>query len=305
MKRITLFTALLFVSLIGFSQAIIECPFNYRANNGNNGGCDARLTFDFATCQDGITVVALLDANDVVIEGLTFVNSGTCANGDLVVCITGNNIPPAGTLKVKFAILDLTTPDPTDTIQAFCNVPVASGPLPVTLSSFIANRKSSQVSLTWKTEVELNSKEFIIQRKTGTTWEDIATVKSANSSIGSSYTYTDINSNKGITEYRLKMLDFDGSSKNSDIRAVKGTSATADFTVYPTPSTGTATVVLTEKCEKASVQLIDNAGRVIKNENIVNNSSTNFRNLTPGMYMIRVTNSVTGEIITKKLPVVQ
>ena len=158
----------------------------------------------------------------------------------------------------------------------------------------------------WATSTEINSKEFIIQKKVGTNWVDYATVASANRANGSTYSYTDVNNTaKGITEYRLKMVDFGGAFKLSDIRPIKGLSGASDFTVYPNPSNGTAFVALSESFDKSTVQLLDNAGRILKTETLQASGSTSFKSLTPGYYLIRVKNNVTGEVVTQKLSVIK
>lgn len=299
MKRITLLTVLLSIAAITFSQTTLVCPQFFRRNNGvGSGGCDAQITFFFAVCPDPpIQVTALLTGGiyGTPIAGLTFTTGIICDNGKIEVCVTGSNIPPAGSLTVVFS-------DGTNSYT--CEVPEA-GPSPVQLSSFLVKRTNSTVAIIWQTASEINAKEFVLQRKNGNDFVDVATITANNRLNGSSYSYIDNNTSKGITEYRLKLVDLDGSYKNSDIRAIKGLSGSTDFTVYPNPSRGNATIVLSETYEKAVVQLMDNAGRVIKTENMLNNSSTNFRNLVPGMYLLKVTNTLTGEATSKKLTVIQ
>jgi hypothetical protein len=206
---------------------------------------------------------------------------------------TRENINPANNLCVFFG-----------TCNPLCEE--AGGPTPVTLSTFAAARSGNNVNIKWSTATEVNSKEFIIQKKVGSNWVDYATVAASNRTNGSSYTYTDVNNTaKGITEYRLKMVDFGGAYKLSDIRPIKGLSGAAEFTLYPNPSNGTAYVALSESFEKSTVQLLDNAGRLLKTETLQANGSTSFKNLNPGYYLIRVKNNVTGEVVTQKLSVIK
>src|SRR5689334_8779976 len=100
--------------------------------------------------------------------------------------------------------------------------------LPVHLTYFNAKRtNSSSVSLNWQTAQELNSSGFEIQRQIGnSSWQVIGFVKSqavnGNSNSPLTYSYNDNNSADAITQYRLRTVDIDGSSKFSDVRSVRG-----------------------------------------------------------------------------------
>jgi hypothetical protein len=145
-----------------------------------------------------------------------------------------------------------------------------------------------------------------LQRKTAGSSEfvDVATIKANNSLNGASYSYTDVNSSKGISQYRLKLVDKDASFSNSDIRTVKGTSSVSDFTVYPNPSNGNTKVTVADISEPTDIQLIDNSGRILRNIPMNNSNSVNINDLQSGIYMIRITNRNSGENITKKINVI-
>jgi hypothetical protein len=100
-----------------------------------------------------------------------------------------------------------------------------TGPLlPVELTSFVSNVSGRQVNLNWETKTEVNSSKYEIERalvgaKDATvTWLSVGTVNAAgNSNSPRKYSYTDKNLQAGKYQYRLKMIDFDGSYKLSDI----------------------------------------------------------------------------------------
>ena len=184
-------------------------------------------------------------------------------------------------------------------------VTVNAGPLPIALTNFFASRTNGSVALSWKTESEINAKEFVIQRSAGATFVDVATVPAKNIATGSSYTFSDrSNNSKAVTQYRLKMVDVDGVYKNSDIKVVKGLGVAADFSIYPNPSNGAAKVSISDISGPTDVQLIDNTGRILKNNLLTNTNTVDYNSLQKGMYMIRITNKTTGETLTKKLNVV-
>src|ERR1035437_7052617 len=85
-------------------------------------------------------------------------------------------------------------------------------PLPVELSSFTSNTNGRNVQLSWSTKTEKNSDKFVIERKASDTWESIGSVKAAVlSNSPKQYSFTDKNLQSGKYQYRLKMIDNDGS----------------------------------------------------------------------------------------------
>jgi hypothetical protein len=99
--------------------------------------------------------------------------------------------------------------------------------LPVSLRSFTAARNNSTVLLKWETVTEVNSRGFYIERNLGNNaWQTLGFVSTkaihGNSNSLLDYEYSDINNNaKGITQYRLRQVDFDGKHAYSPIRAIR------------------------------------------------------------------------------------
>jgi len=180
----------------------------------------------------------------------------------------------------------------------------ATAAMPILISSFYAKRNNSVVTLNWNTLIEINAKEFIVQKNTGNGFVDVKTITALNKANGASYTTTDNDVNKGNTFYRLRMVDFDGTYTNSDTRTVKGTASDSEYMVFPNPSNGNGKVSITDISEPTDVQLIDNTGRVIKNVSMNNNNSIELNNLQNGMYQIRIHTKSQGSVVTRKLTVI-
>jgi Secretion system C-terminal sorting domain len=96
--------------------------------------------------------------------------------------------------------------------------------LPVELTSFVSNVVGRQVNLSWETKTEVNSSKYEIERAlAGTkdataTWSSVGIVQAAgNSNSPKKYSYTDKNLQAGKYQYRLKMIDNDGSYKLSGV----------------------------------------------------------------------------------------
>ena len=98
------------------------------------------------------------------------------------------------------------------------------GLTPVELSSFISNVSGRQVNLNWETKTEVNTKEFEINRASVNTtgsfsaWTTVGSVVAAGTSVApKQYTYAEKNLQAGKYQYRLKMIDNDGSFKYSQL----------------------------------------------------------------------------------------
>lgn len=103
--------------------------------------------------------------------------------------------------------------------------------LPVELTSFSSTIHGKVVNLTWKTATEVNSYGFEVERtsprpspyqgeggEAGRGWEKVGYVQaSGNSNSPREYMFTDNNLQEGKYQYRLKMIDNDGTFEYSNI----------------------------------------------------------------------------------------
>jgi uncharacterized protein (TIGR02145 family) len=92
--------------------------------------------------------------------------------------------------------------------------------LPVELTSFIASLINNRVNLNWNTATEINAASFEVEKKmhNNNNWQKIGSVNaSGNSSSSKHYAFSDKKINTGKYNYRLKMVDLDGSYKYSNI----------------------------------------------------------------------------------------
>jgi hypothetical protein len=114
------------------------------------------------------------------------------------------------------------------------------GALPVELSSFASAAQGRTVVLKWSTKTEINGNRFEVERSlvSTTTWLKIASVQaSGNSNSPKNYSYTDTKLQSGKYQYRLKMVDNDGSFSYSSVEASE-VAIPKDFAVsqnYPNP----------------------------------------------------------------------
>ncbi|MBL7701095.1 MAG: T9SS type A sorting domain-containing protein [Ferruginibacter sp.] len=176
------------------------------------------------------------------------------------------------------------------------------GALPITFSSFTAQRQDKIVKLTWTTEQEINSSHFIIERSAdGRNWQSIGTIAAAgNSSQHLEYTAYDNLPLNGINYYRIKEVDKDGRLQVSVVRPVsfdKGYS----IMVAPNPAKDFITITLDKFSNSTStVQLFNASGNLVYTEKTnLSKLSINTSSFTRGLYFIKISNA--GEVATQKV----
>lgn len=119
--------------------------------------------------------------------------------------------------------------------------------LPVTLVEFKGKEKNGTSELWWSVREELNLNVYEVQRSLdGVHFETIGLVFPwDNNSVSNEYAFTDKKPVGGLNFYRLKSVDKDGSSKFSNIIAVRiGTASTTQILVAPNPVQDKIRVIL-------------------------------------------------------------
>lgn len=181
--------------------------------------------------------------------------------------------------------------------------------LPVTLRSFTATRNNANVNLKWETVSEQNSRGFFIERNVGQgKWQTLGFVATkalhGNSNSLLTYTYTDIYEAKGIIQYRLRQVDFDGKHGYSPIRAVRAPGQKLKTIVYPNPTVdGRVSVVFPDTDAPRDVSLTDLNGRIIKQWKGIRSNYLQIENLMAGFYTIRIVDTESGEQSVEKIVV--
>lgn len=96
-------------------------------------------------------------------------------------------------------------------------------PLPVSLTSFDAVRKGTLANFSWTTASEQNTKEFVVEKlnPADKTWDPVyKTLAAGNSQEQKHYNGRDEQPGEGVQQYRLKMVDADGKTGYSAVRAL-------------------------------------------------------------------------------------
>jgi hypothetical protein len=183
-------------------------------------------------------------------------------------------------------------------------ISIGGSPLPVLFKSFSVNRDQQNVSLKWVTATEIDNKGFIIERNDNGNWMEagyIATKAIDGNSIGElSYQFSDMNNNKGMTQYRIKQVDNNGSFKYSEIRAIQGTDQDAKVTIFPNPGKDGKVNMVFASAAIRDIAVIDMAGRTVKQFRSFSANSLQISGLNPGMYTVRANNLESGAVNIEK-----
>lgn len=147
------------------------------------------------------------------------------------------------------------------------SVDAVNSPLPIELVSFTAVPDRGKVRLNWVTESEVNNDYFTLERTNDIEqFESMATVDGQGTSTRSTtYQYVDNRPYHGISYYRLKQTDLDGTYTYSAIVKVN-LSQEPDWKVYPNPVHNEAVHVVISglmPAEQGEVRMTDNAGRTL------------------------------------------
>jgi hypothetical protein len=137
--------------------------------------------------------------------------------------------------------------------------------LPVTLTHFSAKVLNiSSAKIVWTTASEWNAKEFIVQKSEDLIkWHEVGRVEaSGNSSEEINYQFVDRSFDKD-TFYRLKQVDFDGSTEIFEPFLLRANNQLIDFSVFPNPTTNK--IVLRDlPTTITSIAIISNSGKTVK-----------------------------------------
>ncbi|WP_162910481.1 T9SS type A sorting domain-containing protein [Hymenobacter oligotrophus] len=173
-------------------------------------------------------------------------------------------------------------------------------PLPVELVSFDAKLHNAKVYLNWATAQEKNNRGFEVERsQNGTEFASIGfKAGHGNSARRHEYSLVDEQPLAGVSYYRLKQIDNDGTVNYSPVLTVKN-GRVADVAVYPNPVEDALNVRLSHGGTDADVVISDLLGRTVMSGKLSANGTFNTSNLKPGNYIVTISNGV--EKVTRKV----
>ncbi|MFN8296047.1 MAG: T9SS type A sorting domain-containing protein [Chitinophagales bacterium] len=181
------------------------------------------------------------------------------------------------------------------------DIPIDASSLPVELVNFTATAKENNTTqLDWQTASELNNDYFEVQRSQNNIWETIGNVDgNGNSNVLINYSYIDNTPYMGINYYRLKQIDYDGSSDYSPVVSVKFNETTKSIEknnviLYPNPAQNDIWIKTEQKItgdNALDVEVYNITGEKIYASKIIENlQRVDMSNYQKGMYFVKVDN---------------
>ena len=156
---------------------------------------------------------------------------------------------------------------------------------------------NNKTLLNWKVSEDGLGGYYIIQRSVDAVhFTDMsAKTDAGRASAVKSYAGYDLLPVKGYNYYRIKIVNADGSTYYSEIRAVNnsaGNAALYALNIYPNPTNGPVNIILQNNSGKDAVigiSISDAAGRKIVNENKTAGVSLSLTyKLKPGVYVVNL-----------------
>lgn len=204
-------------------------------------------------------------------------------------------------IKVKVTFNNYTNGGDGIALDKFClESGIAPAVLPVELTRFDGEAQTSKNLLSWTTASEINNDYFFIQRSyDGINFESIGKIKGAgNSSMTIEYQFNDYNPLK-TAYYRIKQVDFDGSSSFSRIIVLNRNVTEID--IYPNPINMGSTLSVVADSYLSTIQLYSELGQLVDQFQI-NLGDKRFEiplTYPTGIYILKV--ATNQKSITKKL----
>ncbi|BDQ02067.1 MAG: hypothetical protein KatS3mg036_0005 [Ignavibacterium sp.] len=178
------------------------------------------------------------------------------------------------------------------------SVYVENSVVPVELTSFVASITGNNVKLMWKTATETNNMGFEIQRSNGSDFKAIGFVNGKGTTTETqTYSFEDKGLQTGKYSYRLKQVDFDGTSEYSSVVEVEilGPKEFSLAQNYPNPFNPSTTINFSLASDsKVTLKVFNILGQELLTLVNGNYSAGNHKiifdgsNLNSGIYMYRL-----------------
>ncbi len=226
-----------------------------------------RITIGGVSTGNGTRTLANITTSEGVVAGYT--TSSTISSACGFIIINDISIPQ-----------NLNGTDITITLSGNVNMSeiilTSIETLPLKFLSFTAKPVGlgKAVNLNWKTSNEVNTKEFVVERRTdATAFSAIATVKSKNEDGIQNYVFVDQTATQGINYYRLKQIDKDGASVYIEIAnaEIKGN---LTLSVFPNPATEKLNVQHEPTTKSATIKIFSIDGKSLAETQVKKGSTT-------------------------------
>ena len=173
---------------------------------------------------------------------------------------------------------------------------VAAGPLPVEMV-FLKGKNLAEINiLTWATDREVNFQKFEIFRSQD--GKEFAYIGSVNALLSNQqtkeYTFKDTKAPKGLSHYKIKQIDKDGSFKYSKVISIENQNRSYSFEKYPNPVKDDLNFTIEGNLFGAiEISILDLKGNLVKKMTARKDQASwkgfiDVSSLSKGMYMLQL-----------------
>ena len=258
---------------------ISQCEYWTLERSAGSSSRTVQLTWDANSC--GITFLS--DLHVARFDGSTWQDEG---NGGTTGTTAAGNIVSANPLSSfgPFTLSSVTT----------------QNPLPVELVHFSAKPAGKTVITEWTTASEKDNDYFLVQRSAnGVDFETTGYVKGVgNSSTINNYRFIDDSPLPGLSYYRLRQVDVDGTESITPLVSVR-LETPVKANIYPNPSTGKVT--LTAPGDLKFLTIKSAAGNILYHESFDRVVQIDLSFLPPGLYFCELSGSNSPLFVEKLL----
>ncbi len=167
--------------------------------------------------------------------------------------------------------------------------------LSVKILNFEVKLIDNNVQLKWSNIISSNNFAFAVERSSNAeVWETIETINPRNSGFIESYKSIDQNPLTGISYYRLRQTDYDGTTIYSKVKSVSN-QLKNEINIYPNPATNQTMVKVSGLSgTQSQITIYDNAGHLMQNKVLsqeINQAQFDISQFKSGIYIVKISGS--------------
>lgn len=160
--------------------------------------------------------------------------------------------------------------------------------LPLKWAYFTAKESNEGIKLEWGTTEEQNTHYFVVERGEATGFVSLDTIAAKGSLLSNHYSFTDKTNTAARVTYRIKQVDNNTRFEYSKQVTVEVKGKVTGLRVYPNPAQGQCRISLPAGSTRATVQLYDVRGILVKSVQVSDKQVMGLEGIVPGVYHVVV-----------------
>jgi len=170
---------------------------------------------------------------------------------------------------------------------------ISQATVPVELMAFnLSCSNNDLVQLNWTTGVEINNDYFDVEKSPdGLDWTSLGRIEGvAQVQHQNNYQFVDEDYDGGLTYYRLKQTDRNGSFEYSETKSISCSASERDFELYPNPAKDFIEISFDNEVVIESINLMDMTGKQMNVSPAfeLGRVSIDLKDIPTGAYLIKI-----------------